>query len=100
METDLDYDGLTPISVRVTRRDGRYLFSDEGGAVAAAGVDPAELSFPDRIPLGQYSVNVSKQGVAWLPAFASQGEAWLERVATIVAEGSLVLYESLLSLED
>jgi len=62
VETDLDYDGLTPISVRVTRRDGRYLFSDEGGAVAAAGVDPAELSFPDRIPLGQYSVNVSKQG--------------------------------------
>jgi len=96
LDTGLTYDGVTPIFVRVTNRHGRYRFSDDGGAVSAATVDVDELVFPDRLWLGENEVNVSRRGVVWLPAFARQGQEWLEQVVSLVAEGSLVLYESLL----
>jgi hypothetical protein len=99
-EPDLSYDGATPVRVRVAKRGGRYTLSDDGLAVDTAGVEPGELSFPDRIRLGEYAVNVSRQGVVWLPAFAHQGVEWLERASALVARGSVVLYESLLNLDD
>jgi hypothetical protein len=93
------YDGITPVRIRVTEREGRYEFSDDGGAVAAAGVTPEKLLFPDRIPLGRYEVNVSSRGVVSLPGFASSGDEWLAKLPSLVAEGSFVLYEALLDLE-
>ena len=95
----MTYDGINPVRVRVLERDGRYEFSDEGGALAAAGVDPGELVFPDQIPLGRYSVNVSGRGVVSLPGFSRSSDEWLGKLPSLVAEGSVVLYEALLDLD-
>ena len=100
LETELTYDGITPVRIRVTKREGRFDFSDEGGAVAAAGVDPQRLDLPDRIEIGRNSVNVSRQGVVWLPGFARSEQEWLAKLPSLVADGSLALYEALLELED
>jgi hypothetical protein len=85
--------------VHVKRREGRYEFSDGGGAVAAAGVRPSELRFDDRIELGEYGVNVSRMGVVFLPGFSSSSPEWLAKLPDLVAEGSVVLYETLLEVE-
>ena len=100
LETELTYDGITPVRIRATKREGRFDFSDEGGAVAAAGVDPQRLDFPDRIEIGRNSVNVSRQGVVWLPGFSRSEHEWLAKLPGLVAAGSLALYEALLELED
>ena len=100
LETGLTYDGIAPVRVHVTRREGRYEFSDGGGAVAAAGVRPSGLRFDDRIELGEYDVNVSRKGVVSLPGFASSSPEWLAKLPELVAEGSVVLYEALLEAED
>jgi hypothetical protein len=100
LEKELTYDGVTPVRIRATKREGRFDFSDEGGAVAAAGLDPHGLDFPDRIEIGNHSVNVSRQGIVWLPGFARSEHEWLAQLAGLVADGSVALYEALLELED
>ena len=85
--------------MHVKRREGRYEFSDGGGAVAAAGVRPSELRFDDRIELGDYDVNVSRKGVVFLPGFASSRPEWLAKLPELVADGSVILYETLLEVE-
>ena len=100
VDTGRTYDGIAPVRVHVTRREGRYEFSDGGGAVAAAGVRPSELRFDERIDLGDYDVNVSRKGVVFLPGVASSSPEWLARLPDLVAEGSVVLYEALLEAED
>jgi hypothetical protein len=99
LETGLTYDGLTPVTIRATKRERRYLFSDGGGAVAAADVDPTLLDIPDSIVMGCYSVNVSRHGVVSLPGFARSSDDWLARLPELVAQGSIALYEQLLELE-
>lgn len=100
VETGRTYDGLTPVRVRVTKRLGRYRFSDDRGAVDAAGVSGERLAFPDRIRLGRHSVNVSRRGEVWLPAVERAGEEWLDMLPGLVAEASLALYETLLEASD
>ena len=51
-------------------------------------------------PAGKHSVNVSRQGVVWLPGFARSEDEWLAQLPGLVADGSLALYEALLELED
>ncbi len=99
LDTGLTYDGVARVRIRATKRERRYEFSDDGGAVAAAGVDPGAFSFRDSVPLGEYSVNVSRRGVVSLPGVAGSGEEWLARLPELVAQGSVALYESLLELE-
>jgi hypothetical protein len=99
LETGRTYDGIAPVRIHVTRREGRYEFSDGGGAVAAAGARPSELRFDERIELGDYDVNVSRSGVVFLPGFASSSPEWLARLPELVAEGSIVLYEALLETD-
>jgi hypothetical protein len=96
--SSLTYDGLTPVSVRVTRRERRCTVSDDGAAVRAAGVQAGRLAFPDHIDFGDRSVNVSRQGVVWLPAVAPSDER-LATICRLVERGSLALYEQLLELE-
>jgi len=43
-------------------------------------------------------VNVSRQGVVWLPAVAPTDE-WLAEICDLVSEGSVRLYEHLLELD-
>jgi hypothetical protein len=99
IETDLTYDGLRPVIVRISNRDGRYKVTDVGAAVSAAGDIGRHVAYPEQIPLGRYSVNVSRQGVVWLPAVRPE-YAWLERICDLVSRGSVVLYERLLELDD
>jgi len=99
LDTGLTYDGTVPVRVRVRKRGRRYEFSDEGGAVAAAGAHIEELAFADCIPLGKYSVNVSSKGVVSVPGFAHSSDEWLARLPALVAEGSIALYERLLELD-
>jgi hypothetical protein len=100
VDTGLTYDGITPVVVRVTKREGRYEFSDDGGAVAAAGVKRGWLAFATRIPLGEYSANLSRQGVVSIPAVERSGVDWLTKLTGIVADGSLALYDALLELDE
>lgn len=99
IESDLTYDGITPVAVRVSKRDGHYKVADGGGAVSAAGVAGRRVAYPEHIAFGEYSVNVSRQGVVWLPA-VSPNEAWLTTICSLVARGSVALYERLLELEE
>jgi hypothetical protein len=99
LETGLTYDGIAPVLVHVTKREGRFEFSDGGGAVAAAGVHPSRLRFDDRIAMGAYDVNVSRKGVVSLPGFAGSGDEWLAKLPELVAEGSVLLYQALLELD-
>jgi len=100
LDPGLSYDGIEPVLVDVTKRDGRLEFSDSGRAVAAAGVDPARLSFDDHIAMGECSVNVSRKGVVFLPGFTIQSDEWLAKLAELVADGSILLYEALLEVGD
>jgi hypothetical protein len=98
IDSELTYDGITPVLLRVTKRDGRFKVTDEGGAVSGAGVAGRLVAYPERIALGEYSVNVSRKGIVWLPA-VSPSDAWLETICSLVARGSVALYERLLELE-
>jgi hypothetical protein len=100
IDTDLTYDGIAPVRVRVTKREGRYEVSDDGGAVAAAGVERGWLAFGERISVGEYCVNVSRKGVVSLPASDRRGNEWLSKLPGLVAEGSCALYEALLELDE
>jgi hypothetical protein len=99
-ETGLSYDGLRPVQIRVSKRDACLEFSDDGGAVSAAAVDVATVDFDREIVMGEYSVNVRRSGVVFLPARTSASPTWLALLPQLVADGSLMLYESLLALDD
>jgi hypothetical protein len=90
-ETGLTYDGLTPLRIRVVKRNGRLDFSDAGSAVRAAGVDQAQFAFDEEIVIGEHSVNVSRAGVVSLPARPRAKDSWLELLPRLVAEGSHAL---------
>jgi hypothetical protein len=99
VETRLTYDGLRPVMLSVSKRGGRYKITDDGAAVAAAGASGWAVAYPDQIALGAYSVNVSRQGIVWLPAVAPSDD-WLAKVCDLVSDGSVALYERLLESED
>lgn len=99
LDTELTYHVITPVTVRVTKRDGRWNFTDDGGAVAAAGVAGQRLKLPGSIDVGDYSANVSRLGEVSLPGFARSSDEWLNKLPELVAEGSLALYSALLELE-
>lgn len=100
LDTAMSYDGIAAVRVRARKTDGKVDFSDDGGAVAAAGVDPDGLVFPDRIAIADCSVNVTRRGVVWLPGFARSSDEWLAKLPELVAQGSLALYDALLELDD
>ena len=87
---------MEPIRIHVKKRERRLEVTDGGGAVAAAGVAPRTLSFPDHIDFGDRSVNVSRKGVVFLAGWTAGSEEWLRALQELVAEGSLALYEALL----
>jgi hypothetical protein len=96
LDSGLTYDGHASVRVRVRKRETRLELSDGGGAMTAAGADARELELPDHIPFGDYSVNVSRKGIVFLPAWTTSGEEWLETIRELVVEGSLALYGALL----
>ena len=99
LDTGLTYDDIRPVTVRVTKREGRWNLTDDGGAVAAAGTDGQGLKLPGSIELGHYSVNVSRRGEVSLPGFTRSSDEWLNKLLELVAEGSIALHAALLELE-
>jgi hypothetical protein len=99
LETGRTYDGVIPVRVRVVKREKKYSFDDQGGAVAAAGLGPPR-GFPGRLSVGaEREVNVSSRGVVSLPGFEGSSDEWLLELPELVAEGSVALYEALLELD-
>ena len=98
VDTGLNYDGVRPVRVHVSKREARYRLSDGGAAVDAAG-GVGDVAYPEQLTVGRQVVNVSRQGVVWLPAVTPTDE-WLITVCDLVAKGSVALYEHLLDLDD
>lgn len=99
VESGLTYDGTTPVLVCISKRDGRHRVTDDGRAVSVAGGAGGNVTYPEQFDLAEYSVNVSRQGVVWLPA-VRPSEEWLATISELVARGSVALYEQLLELEE
>ena len=88
LDSGLTYDGITPVLVHVTRREGRFEFSDGGGAVAAAGVRPSQLRFDDRIVMGDYERQREQEGRR-VPARLRELEGRVARQAARARRGGV-----------
>jgi hypothetical protein len=99
LDSGLTYGGNAPVLVRATKRDGRYLFSDEGRAIELAA-RPAGWREAARRLQDEYVVNVSRNGVISLPAVHRRELAWLTTIVERVAEASASFYAELLELDE
>lgn len=93
--TELAYRPDDPVTVSVAHRAQRTSVSDRGAAVQRAGKPAGWLTVAEQLER-ERDVNITRQGVVWLPVVAAgPGEqALIERIA----EASLALYEDLLEL--
>jgi hypothetical protein len=98
LDSGLTYGEQAPVLVVVTKRQGRYSFSDRGGAVEAAGRPPGWRDAADRI-VEEHTVNIGRNGVVGLPAVERRELAWLASLPDRIAQASLALYEELLDLD-
>jgi len=87
------------VLVQASKREGRYRFSDEGGAIERAG-RPGGWEETARRLETEYVVNVSRNGVVWLPAVERRHRTWLTTIAERIAEASAAFYGELLELDD
>jgi hypothetical protein len=99
LDSGLTYGGTAPVVVRASKRERRYLFTDDGRALEAAGRPPGWRDSGRRLEL-DYSVNVSRSGAVFLPAVHRRGEEWLASIAERVAEASAAFYGDLLELDE
>jgi hypothetical protein len=97
LDSGLRYGGAGPVLVKVVKRPGRYLLTDEGAAVEAARRPPGWREVAERV-VEEHVVNVSRNGVVFLPA-VERKLAWLSALPERIAEASLALYEELLELD-
>jgi hypothetical protein len=99
LDSGLTYGGNEPVLVRATKREGRYLVSDEGRASEAAG-RPAGWRDAARRLEQEYLVNVSRKGVVFLPAAHRRELEWLTTIVERIAEASAAFYGELLELDE
>jgi hypothetical protein len=94
--TDLDYRPGDAVRVSVVRRERRVTVTDDGAAVHRAGRPPGWRAVCAALER-ELDVNITRQGVVWLPVVAAgPGEA---AVVLRIEEASLALYQELLDLE-
>jgi hypothetical protein len=98
LDSGLTYGGSAPVLVRATKREGRYLFSDEGRALELAD-RPAGWREAARRLETEFVVNVSRSGAVFLPAVQRRELAWLTTIAARIAEASAAFYSELLELD-
>jgi Ankyrin repeats (3 copies) len=93
--TQLAYTPGDPVTVTVVHRAQRTSVSDQGAAVRRAGTPPGWLTTAGQLERDR-DVNITRQGVVWLPVVAAGPgqQALVERIA----EASLALYQDLLEL--
>ena len=90
----MQYGSGTPVQVVVKRREGRVDVSDGGIAVELAGTPPGWRDVARRIEL-EYCVNVSRQGIVFLPVARC---FTVEEIEERIAAASVALYQDLLDL--
>jgi hypothetical protein len=98
LESGLRYGDERPVLVLVSKRPCRYSFSDRGGAVDAAGQSPRWHEAARAIEK-EHGVNVSRNGVVFLPAVERRKLTWLETLPDRIAQASVALYGALLDLD-
>ena len=99
LDSGLTYGGEAPVLVHASKREGRYRFSDEGRAIERAGRPAGWREAAQRLR-AEYVVNVSRNGVVWLPAVERRHRTWLTTIAERIAEASAAFYGELLELDD
>jgi len=99
LESGLTYGGDRPVLVHASKREGRYAFSDGGGAAAAAGLPAGWREAADGVT-EDYAVNVSRRGVVFLPATERRELSWISSLPGRIAEASVALYGALLELDE
>jgi hypothetical protein len=98
LDSGLRYGGTDPVLVHVSKREGRYAFSDRGEAFRLAGAAGGWRAAADAI-VAEYVVNVSRRGEVFLPAVERRELAWLTSLPQRIAEASVALYGALLELD-
>jgi hypothetical protein len=96
LDSGLTYGGAGPVLVEVVKRPGRYLFSDAGAAVEAAGRPQGWRETAERVAT-EHAVNVSRNGIVFVPS-ADRKLRWLSSLPGRIAEASIAVYEELLEL--
>jgi hypothetical protein len=97
VDTGLEYAPGDHVVVRVVRREGRTSVTDGGAAVERAGRPPGWRDAADGVA-NELIVNVSRQGVVFLPLSPRRGPAE-EDIVQRIGDASLAFYQSLLDLE-
>jgi hypothetical protein len=96
VDTGLWYSPGDPVTVHITKRDRRLSVSDSGAAIDRAGRPPGWREVADRLAR-ELVVNVTRQGVVWLPVVpVGPGR---EEIVRRIGEASLALYQDLLELQ-
>jgi hypothetical protein len=98
LESGLTYSGERVVLVLARKREGRYLFSDQGAAIEAAG-RPRGWREPAARVVDEYIVNITRHGIVWLPATQRQELAWISSLPERIAEASHAFYGELLELD-
>src|SRR5579863_10452466 len=75
LDSGLTY-GERPVLVLARKREARYLFTDEGAAVEAAGRPSVWREVADRVA-DEYNVNIGRHGDVFLPATSRESAAWI-----------------------
>jgi hypothetical protein len=96
LASGLFYREAEPVLVRVRKRGGRYDLDDRGRAIPLAGKPPGWHEGALEVVDGEFSLNVSREGV-FVPAV--EGGVDLGWLAGRVAEASQALHQELLELE-
>jgi hypothetical protein len=98
LDSGLTYGGERPVLVLARRREARYLFTDDGAAIEAAGPLAGWREAADRVA-GEYIVNISRRGDVFLLATSRQNPAWIASLPGRIAEASHAFYAELLELD-
>ena len=93
--SELAYRPGDPVTVTVTQRAHRTSVSDEGAAVRRAGKPAGWLAIAGRLER-DLDVNITRQGVVWLPLVAIDPDE--QALVKRIAEASLALYQDMLEL--
>jgi hypothetical protein len=94
--TGYAYAPRDPVRIRVVRRGRRTEITDDGAAIERAGRPAGWREVARRIG-DELVVNVTRNGVVWLP-YSRRGRLGTDEVVDRIARASLALYQDILDL--
>jgi hypothetical protein len=96
VDTGFEYRPGDPVCVWIERRERRVSVSDRGAAYDRAGGPPGWKRACAQV-YAELDVNITRQGVVWLPVVAVGPSE--EAVARRIGRASLIFFQELLELE-